>query len=326
MYRRLLVWLLPVFLLVAAANSYAHLTGAFAEYLASVHDESTTGKLKQEINSIEAEIGQLIPRMDVLEKEYRLKQSVAVDKLLFYNEQGLDMWASMLQQSSNLVDLLSNQWLMERNLDAYLQELEQLYMDYSRLVMNKDILSRYRELLNMIGRNLALRQPYLDSVKEYTLEEKSNFLDIDWVSEVEDKLVAALEQDKQLVNNAWREWAVVSSGTPVSNAAIYEMKEEWLNERSTLHYFFRSDHIYTALEQPGANVILIGQVLKNGQNEAELQFESGFYNGFAMPAVLLEELKGFQLPYQQLKELQGATDGSYLQQSSGKLLLLSTLR
>jgi hypothetical protein len=322
--KRLVVLLLSVLLLVVATNVYAHLTGAFAEYLASVHDESTTDKLKREIDSIEAEIGQLIPRMNVMEKEYKLKQTVAVDKLLFYNEQGLDMWFSMLQQSSNVVDLLGNQWLMERNLNTYLQELERLHMDYSQLVVTKDTLSRYRELLDTIGRNLALRQPYLDSVKEYTLEEKSNFLDIDWVSEVEDKLVAALEQDKQLVIKEWREWAVPGSSTPTSNDAVYEMKEEWLNERSTLHYFIRSDHIYTVFEQPGANVILIGQVLKNDQNDAELQFESGFYNGFLMPAVLFEELKGFQLPMLSLRELQGATKASYLQQSSGKLLLLST--
>ncbi|MEK3726164.1 hypothetical protein [Paenibacillus sp. FSL H8-0034] len=324
MYKRLVVLLLSVFLLVVAANVYAHLTGAFAEYLASVHDESTTDKLKREIVSIEAEIGELHPRMNVMEKEYKLKQTIAVDKLLFYNEQGLDMWLSMLQQSSNVVDLLSNQWLMERNMNAYLQELEQLHMDYSQLVVTKDTLSGYRELLDTIGRNLALRQPYLDSVKEYTLEEKSNFLDIDWVSEVEDKFVAALEQDKQLVTSKWKEWAVARSGMAVSKDASYELKEEWLNERSTLHYFFRSDHIYTVFEQPGANVILIGQVLKNDQDDAELQFESGFYNGFLMPAVLLEELKGFQLPYEELRALEGAANATYLQQSSGKLLLLST--
>ncbi|NHN32537.1 hypothetical protein [Paenibacillus agricola] len=324
MYKRLIIGLLLVLLWVGATNVYAHLTGAFAEYLASVHDESTTNKLKQEVDSIEAEIGELIPRMNTKEKEYKLKQTVAVDKLLFYNEQGLDMWASMLQQSSDVVDLLGNQWLMERNLNAYLHELEQLHTDYSQLVLTKDTLSRYRELLDTIGRNLALRQPYLDSVKDYSLEEKSNFLDIDWDSEVEDKLVAALDKDKQLVIGGWREWVAPRSRMSVPNDAAYEMNEEWLNERSSLHYYFRSDHIYTVFEQPGANVILIGQVLNNDQNHAELQFESGFYNGFLMPAVLLEELKGFRLPYEELKMLQGATKASYLQQSSGKLLLLST--
>jgi hypothetical protein len=324
MVKRLLVPMLLVLLLLNSSHVFAHLTGAFAEYLASVHDESTTDKLREEMDSIEAEIGQLLPRINGLEEEYSLKQASAVDKLLIYNDLGLDMWVSLLQQSNNVVDLLGNHWLMKRNLDAYLQELEQLYMDYSQLVITKDTLSRYRELLATIGNNLELRQPYLDSVQDYSLEEKSNFLDIDWVSEVEDKLVAALDQDQQRVQELWREWVVPSSST--STDTVYEMKEEWLNESSALHYYFRSDHIYTVFEQPGAHVILVGQVLKNEQNDAELQFESGFYNGFLMPAVLFEELKGLQLPYAEIRKLQGATEVSYLQQSSGKLLLISPLR
>ncbi|OMF37589.1 hypothetical protein BK133_05940 [Paenibacillus sp. FSL H8-0548] len=323
MYKRLTAILLSVILLVAGTTVYAHLTGAFAEYLASVYDESTTDKLKQEIDSIGIEIEALLPRIDEMEDEYRLKQTIAVDKLLFYNEQGLDMWVGMLQQSSNVVDLLGNQWLMERNLAAYLNELEQLHTDLTQLVVTKDVLSSYQQLLDTIDRNLAMRQPYLDSVQDYSLEEKSNFLDIDWVSEVEDKLVAALDQDKQLVNESWREWAALVSNKSASNTAAYEWTEEWLNERSVLHYFFRSDHIYTVFEQPGAHVILIGQLLKNDENHAELQFESGFYNGFLMPDVLFEELHGLQLPYSEIKQLQGATDASYLQQSSGKLLLLT---
>ncbi|MFH5181317.1 hypothetical protein ACHHV8_00950 [Paenibacillus sp. TAB 01] len=87
------------------------------------------------------------------------------------------------------------------------------------------------------------------------------------------------------------------------------------------------------------HVILIGQVLKQDDGSFAsfgLQFEAGFFNGFLMPATLLDELNGFRLVPEWLLDASASdqqdqqTDRTVpsgrweLQQTNGALLLKSS--
>ncbi|MFJ8259050.1 hypothetical protein ACIQ4Z_17675 [Peribacillus asahii] len=296
--------------------AFAHLTGAFADFLGIVHDENTIDKLKKEMAETEKEIAELTPRIQEMEDEYRSNQNEAVDKLQFYSETGLDTWLALMTKEDDLVDLLGSQWLIERNVDEYLTELNKLYLAYMQLQSAKDSLEGHRRLLTMIEENLASRGQFLADNEGVELEQLANYLDIDWMSEVEDDLIAQLDKDRQLTDTNAEEWARhLLVGTD------YKLGEAWLNKHSKLQYFFRSDHVYVVYKKKDIHVILLGQVLQNSNRDAaELRFEAGFFNGFLLPDTLLEELSGFRIPYQALQSLPGIYS-PYLEQSNGELLV-----
>ncbi|RNB79877.1 hypothetical protein EDM59_26090 [Brevibacillus nitrificans] len=305
-----------VLALSVASTVYAHLTGAFADFLVTVNDESTTAKLKQEVANTKQQISELTPRIEKMKSQYEGNRQVAVDKLQFYSEMGLDTWLSLLLQESSPADVMGSQWLIERNLDAYMRDLDQLYLEYKQLVTTKETLAGHERLLAVIEENLAARGAFLADNPELPLDQLANYLDIDWMSEVEPKLLAFLEEDRSLTEQHMREWAMSAQ-----EGYGHKLPETWLNERSQLKYFFRSDHVYTVFQKPDLHVILIGQVLKAQDGVATLTYEAGFFNGFLMPSTLIEELKGFRIPTEQLQLLPGVQKDIHVQQSSGALLL-----
>ncbi|WDV95272.1 hypothetical protein [Brevibacillus parabrevis] len=316
--RRKLMLLVAAGLFLGATGAYAHLTGAFANFLVTVNDESTTERLKAEVAQTKKEIARLAPQIAKLEKSYVADQKVAVDKLQFYSEMGLDTWVSLLQQQQEPVDILGSQWLIERNLDAYMEELDKLYLAYKQLVATKETLEGHEKLLGMIEQNLQARGAFLADNPELPIEQLANYLDIDWMAEVEPALLAILAKDRALTEQQAATWASTQTGTA---SQPYRLDESWINERSELRYFFRSDHVYVVFQKPDLHVILIGQVLKDSSDAAALVFEAGFFNGFLMPETLIEELQGFRIPYAQLLQLPRVQAPFYLQQTSGGLIV-----
>ncbi|THF75757.1 coiled-coil domain-containing protein [Cohnella fermenti] len=305
--------------LFAAPSVYAHLTGAFAEYLATVYDESTTDKLREDLETTKQEIAKLAPELDGLQRQFAEDRDAAADKLLFYRDRGLDLWLGMLQGEGSLVDRLGNEWLLERQLRRELDKLDDLYRSYLQLDLTRQSLAGREELLGAIERNLAQRQPFLDSVGDLGVEETANYLDIDWASEVEEPLKAALLADRLAVTEGWSDWL---SESKVDGRT--ELRSNWLNDLSDLTYYFRADHLYAVYESDLANVILIGQLLQNAAGNAEYVIEAGFYNGFSVPDKALEELTGFELPYAELRERLGVGERAYLQQEEGTIAVAGT--
>ncbi|MEI7026068.1 hypothetical protein [Paenibacillus sp. y28] len=315
---RKLAMMFGILLLLSAPIAYAHLTGAFADFLISVHDEQTTVKLKTELERTKAEIEALAPQVGELERQYGANRETASRKLRLYGDMGLDSWLGLLLQAQEPVDVLANQRLAERHLEAYLRELDELYTELLRLSATQQTLEGHRRLLSMIEQNLNARQAFLAASPDVSLEQLANYLDIDWMSEVEPHLLRSLEQDRELADSRLEEWAAANSGMP---GAPYRLEEQWLNDRSGLDYFFRPDHVYVVYRKKDIHVILIGQVLSGSGGAAELQFEAGFFNGFLMPDTLIEELQGFRIARDKLLALAGVGTQAYLQQSGGALLL-----
>ena len=67
---------------------YAHLTGAFAYFLAIVYDESTMEKLQQEMQQTKEEIEELTPKVQMAELAFKVDQQVAIEQIQFYSELG----------------------------------------------------------------------------------------------------------------------------------------------------------------------------------------------------------------------------------------------
>lgn len=311
--------LATVLVLLLASSAYAHLTGAFADFLVTVYDESTTEKLKQEIEATKKEIADLTPRVQSMEEAYETDQRLAIERLQFYDEMGLDLWLSMLTRNEEAVDILGSQWLIEKNVDAFMNELDELYLAYKQLLTTRETLAGHRELLSVIEENLQARKQFIADNPDLPLDQLANYLDIDWISEVEPQLIAQLELDRELTQKDVQQWAMSQNPN-----GPYRLTQAWLNERSSLSYFFRSDHVYVVSQKPGLHVILIGQVLLTEDRTAvELVFEAGFFNGFLMPDTLIEELPGFRVPYATLRALPGVSEAFFLQQGNGELLLRS---
>lgn len=303
--------LILLFVSLLAAPVYGHLAGAFADFLAIVHDESTIDQLKDEMAETKRQIEQLQPEVEAYEAHFVEDRDVAAEQLRVYADTGLDVWLAMMKSGSDPADLLGAQKMMERGIASYLDELNGLYLDYQQLKAAQDSLKGHEKLLAVIGKNLEARKTYLAENEGLPLEQIANYLDIDWMSEVEYELIDELAADAALIKEELGSW--------VSASKTGTLTQDWLSERSALHYFFRDDHLYIEYELEFAHVILLGQVLQDSAGEgADLVFEAGFYNGFYLPEELLEELHGFHLDYAALQQATGLVD-PYLIQLDGAL-------
>lgn len=292
---------------------YGHLSGAFADFLAIVHDRSTLDQLTGEMEETRRQIEELQPEVDDLEVRFKDQQHTAVEQLQLYADSGLDVWLSMMQGGDDAADLLGSQWLMERGINSYLEGLNGLYLQYQQLNAQKESLEGHEELLSVIEFNLQARDQYLSDNAGLPLEQIANYLDIDWVSEVEYPLIDELKRDQQLIDSRLEDWF----GSSQKN----HLEEAWLNNQSELRYFFRKDHIYVEYKIEEGHVILLGQLLQDQDGKsAGLVFEAGFYNGFYLPDELLEELAGFRLDYSATGKLNG-TEHPYFTQKDGALEL-----
>jgi hypothetical protein len=308
--------LLLLLLCCVGVTVYAHFTGAFADFLITVQDEQTAAKLTEEMEKTKAEIAQLTPRVNKLESDYRGEQQIAVSQLQFYSELGLDTWMNLLLQSESLVDMMGSHWLFETNLNVYMEQLDSLYKEHMQLLTTKNTLEGHRRLLAMIEENMQMRKKFLAQNPNVPLDQLTNYLDIDWQSEVEAQLLKALKHDRELTEQQAPAWA-----SAATDGSSYGFDESWLNGQSEVEYFFRSDHVYVIYKKNDIHVILIGQVLSGSGHTAELQFEAGFFNGFLMPDTLIQELPGFRISYDKLQGLPGVSPPIYLRQTGGALIL-----
>ena len=279
---------------------YAHLTGAFANFLAIVYDDSTISKLHQEMDETREEVEKLEPQVKQAETAFKEDQQVAVKQLQFYSEKGLDTWLALMQQGSDIVDIMGSQWVMEQKILTYAEQLNELYLQYEQLLSSQNTLKGHEQLLQAIEKNLQAREDYLAETAGLDLETIANYLDIDWTAEVEDSIIADFQKDADTIEENLLDWVSESL------TGSFHLSEEWLNERSNARYYFRNDHIYVEYELEYAHVLILGQVLQNEEGTAaELTIEAGFYNGFFLPEELLVELPGFSIDYETLKTIEG---------------------
>lgn len=297
-----------------AGPTYAHLTGAFADFLAIVYDETTISALHEELAQTRADIEALTPQVAEAEDVFRDNQQQAIMQLQAYAETGLDTWLTMMKQGNDIVDLLGNQWLMEQHITTYLQQLNVLYSEFKTLEQAQQSLQGHEQLLYAIEKNVQAREAFLAETAGLELEVIANYLDIDWTAEVEAHIIADLTADMHVINDELLQW--------VQQPAL-TLSEQWLNDKSAATYYFRNDHIYMEYELEFAHVLILGQVLQQEKGDAaQFVIEAGFYNGFFLPEELLVELPGWSIAYDTLQQL-GGVDQPYITQQNGYLQIVS---
>ncbi|MBQ0138309.1 MAG: hypothetical protein KBT36_03335 [Kurthia sp.] len=308
--------ILAVLIATGTFTASAHLTGAFADYLAVVYDDSTIDDLKMELTDTKEEIEELTPKVEKLENEFLQQQTLAIDQLLGYSDVGLDTWYSMLADNKEIVDLLGDQWVMKKAINSYIDSLNDLYLMYEEVKVQQQTLQGHSELLQVIEKSMQRRSSYLAENEGLEIENIANYLDIDWTSEVEEPLIQTMKEDAAFMKTQF-----VSSVKMKNNVATFD--EASLNKQSKARYFFRADHIYVEFKVNNEHVILIGQILQNAAGTgASLQFEAGYYNGFFLPNEDLIEINGFSIPYNELTKLDGIIQ-PYIKQANGWLEIKS---
>lgn len=316
MRKWLIAAILAMLIGTVTLTASAHLTGAFADYLAVVYDDSTIDDLKLELNDTKEEIEELTPKVNALEQQFSQQQTLAIDQLLGYSDVGLDTWYNMLADNEELVDLLGDQWVMKKAINNYMDSLNDLYLLYQEVKVQQQTLQGHSELLKVIEKSMQRRTSYLAENEGLEIENIANYLDIDWTSEVEEPLLQAMKDDNEFMQTHLIESLEMKNGIATFN-------EKTLNKQSKARYFFRADHIYVEFKVNKEHVILIGQILQNKKGTAaSLQFEAGYYNGFFLPNENLIEIKGFELKYQQLTNIQAITQ-PYIKQANGWLEIKS---
>lgn len=308
MYKKIVCILLILF--AFTMPTYAHLTGAFAEFLAVVYDQNTMSKLQQQMAETKEEIEQLTPVILQAEEKFTDNQAIAIDQLQFFSEVGLDTTLALIEQGNDIVDVLGSKWIIEYKIEQYLDELNALYLQYKQLRDQQEIMQGHTELLTAIEKNMAARDAYLQAAEGLDLETIANYLDIDWTSEVEYNLIEDLKKDQQLIDIQLSNWVQ-------STASGNTMLESWLNERSNARYYFRNDHIYIEYKVNAEHVLLLGQVLQHNKT-AQLILEAGFYNGFFLPDELLNELQGFSISIDAISDYT-QIENPYIVQQNGAL-------
>jgi len=297
---------------VSALTATAHLTGAFADYLAIVYDKKTIAALTQELGDTKNEIEALTPEVEKLEQQFSQQQDIAIDQLLGYSDVGLDTWYTMLSDNRDVVDLLGDQWIMQKAIEHYMTSVDELYVVYQDVKLQQETLQGHEQLLEMIQQSLTRRESYLAENEGLPLENIANYLDIDWTSEVEEPIIASMKRDSKQLANDFKAFVEKKNGS-------YQISEEKLNHYSHSRYFLRADHVYVQFNVKNEQVLLIGQILQNKEGTAAtLQFEAGYYNGFFLPEENLVEIPEVLFSYEQLKTLPSITT-PYLKQVNGSL-------
>lgn len=297
---------------VSALSATAHLTGAFADYLAVVYDKKTIAALTQELDDTKKEMDTLTPKVEKLEQQFSQQQDIAIDQLLGYSDVGLDTWYTMLVDNRDVVDLLGDQWIMQKAIAHYMTSVDELYVVYQDVKLQQEMLMGHEQLLEMIQQSLTRRDTYLAENEGLPLENIANYLDIDWTSEIEEPIIASMKRDSIQLEENFSSFIEKKNGN-------YHISEEKLNNYSHSRYFLRADHVYVQFNVNKEQVLLIGQVLQNKEGTAAtLQFEAGYYNGFFLPEENLVEIPAVVFSYEQLKALPGITT-PYLKQANGSL-------
>lgn len=293
---------------------YAHLSGAFGDFLIGIQDESTTQKLKNEIEETKEQIEQLTPKVNRLQSEYSAKEKDAVTKLLFYNTMGLDVFMNFVLETEGIVDSLANKRLYEKNIETYLQELNHLYLKYKQLEITQEALEGHQELLMIIENNLSARNSFFEKY-DYLSDKDKAYQAVEEFELVMENITDMLYRDSDVLNSQ-----ITRFVTRKTKNSPYRLDQHLYNKKSEIDYYFRSDHTYLHVNENNTDVILIGVFTKDNSSTASLKLEAGFSNGIMIPEEVLPLLGTLKFDY---SKLNSNSKDFFIEQTNGAIIIQS---
>lgn len=302
-----------VFLLLTPVIAYAHITGAFKDFLVGIKDENATQKLEEELAVTKEEIARLAPQVEQLGAEYTEKQEEQMPKLRFYQSIGLDVYMNFILESEDMVDVLANQRLIEMKLEEDINALNRLYLEYMQVKVVKDSMLGHQHVLEIIESNLASRQQFLDKFGHLSEEQMEQAAEDKWATEAA-VLDEVLVQDYDIIKR--RIHQVTTQKTAQSP---FRLEDQLLNEYTYLQYYIQSDHVYAHYVKNEVDIILIGVVSRDDPQTASLKFEAGFMNGIRIADSFMNQLFGFEIDY---SKLNSKSKDFYVEQTNGAIVLI----
>lgn len=320
--RKQIAVIMTVGLFAGGGIVYAHVTGAFGNYLANPNDTKSIEKLTKELGETKNEIEQLRPQYETLKTDYDKREQTAIHKLMFYSSMGTDAWVQFLQTAKDPVDMLGNQYLMEKNISTYINELDGLYRQYYQVKVTKETLEGHTDVLNMIQGNLNKREEMIQKSHYEGMEEAlnnqllTNLLDMYWETYAVDLGTYLVQDNEKIYQNPATYLTRHNENEP------YILNEQTLNAKSNLTYHIRSDHVYVHYQKQKADVILLGVFGKMNAKVARVNWEAGFLNGFALPESALKEMMRLSETLSvNYYALEPTSKGFSTEQQSGRILI-----
>lgn len=311
MDKRVLV--IALLLLLIPTVAYAHVVGAFKDFLAEIDDESATQRLVDELENTRQQIESLSPRVARLQEEFAVKQDEHLPLLTFYHTIGPDVYMNFIVEADSIVDALANVRLMEVKLAEDLTNLNRLYLDYMQMKTARDGLVNYERLLDMIDMNLTSREQFLADYGHLSEEAMAQAAEDKWAKDA-NVLDEILRDDRQKIDRRIRQLIVRTRLD-----APFRIEEELVNRYTELDYYIQSDHVYVHYAKDQVDIILIGIVTRDDEQTASLKFEAGFMNGIRISDLYMRQMIGFQIDYRKL-----APDSRdfYVEQTNGAIVVM----
>lgn len=297
----------------------AHLAGAFKEFLVGVGNENSDEALYEQLEATGEEIERLTPRYEALTTEYGDNQDLAIEKMIFYSTMGLDTFAEFFKESNSVVDFLGNKKIVEDNVESYLRELNELYMDYQKVKISKESLESYQSLLDMISGNADGKKEIYEKFSTVEDEKDREEMIARYISTLwagyEGILEKEISSDEEMFNLNIHQFI-----TRKTDVSPYHFEQDRINDKSDLDYFIMKDHVYLHYENYGDEIILIGLSKNNEGKELQIEFEAGFINGFMIPESEMNYLGPITIKFDNI----AANSDFIIEQSRGSIVLLDT--
>jgi len=305
--------LIGLILLLIPTVAYAHVVGAFKDFLVGISDEQATRRLVEELEDTRLAIENLTPHVERLNAAFNEKQDEQIPMLLFYQSIGPDVLMSFVFDAETIVDVLANLRLVEMKLDEDLAALNRLYREYMQVKSTRDALASYEQLLVMIESNLKAREAFLEAYGHLGEEEMAQVAERLWAKEA-GILDEILLEDMERIDRRIRQLTVRQ--TPRSP---FRIEEQLINRYTELDYYIQSDHVYVHHNKKDVDIILIGMVTRDDPRTASLKFEAGFMNGVRISDLYMNQMLGFVIDYAKLNP---SSADFYVEQTNGAIIIM----
>jgi len=305
--------LIGLILLLIPTIAYAHVVGAFRDFLVGISDEQATRRLVEELEDTRLAIENLTPHVERLNAAFNEKQDEQIPMLQFYQSIGPDVFMSFVFDAETIVDVLANLRLVEMKLDEDLAALNRLYREYMQVKSTRDTLASYEQLLVMIESNLKAREAFLEAYGHLGEEEMAQVAERLWAKEA-GILDEILLEDMERIDRRIRQLNVRQ--TPRSP---FRIEEQLINRYTELDYYIQSDHVYVHHNKKDVDIILIGMVTRDDPRTASLKFEAGFMNGVRISDLYMNQMLGFVIDYAKLNP---SSADFYVEQTNGAIIIM----
>lgn len=275
-------------LLIHPTAADAHLTGIYKYFLKDINNGTVSSKLIDiEINQTEQRLQTLKPQLDKVREAYQQAADQGMTKVRFYNRYAGNMYAAMFARSNNLIDMLSNVYLIRHVIGDDVSQLRSVAEKYHELQMKQRDLQEFSAVLQAIKSVRASRAAELKGANtQFEKQARLYTIAEDWQN-----LRTGAFKDYFLWTN--KQLGHLKSLASPDGAHRWRISEQALNNRLTSakapilngKYYVRADHIYflgelKGIRQAKHQVFVVGYYKRLNATQISYRIDSVYIDGF----------------------------------------------